>query len=235
MKLLSKSRIASEQAQQRKLQIDEGVKLATRIDALRRTDADIEAQHQKFIAGMKDQMESEIHGLDGEIKYRKREISELEIIKQELLKPLDAKWKEVVSKEEAVDALFSKIKSDSEFAEKNVIKASALQKKTKETYDIARIKEREITRIHVKAETTLAEAEKIKIDAEAKTEVQDILLKERIKYSDDNERRNDFDYVANNNFKSILDDREEELNNRERQINDKYETLLRTINRIKNG
>lgn len=99
MKLLKKSTVTSELNLQRKNQIDEGIVLAKKVDALRKTLSELEAQHQNFIISKEQELSTRFKELENSIKELKAEIRELEQRRSELLKPLDAEWAELKSKE----------------------------------------------------------------------------------------------------------------------------------------
>lgn len=232
MKLLQKSTVASEQARQKKSQIDEGVKLASRIDALRRTLADLEKQNETYILGMEEELKRRTEGLIETIKTLQKEVTELLLEKEEAQKPLDAKWAEVHEKEEKVNGVFLQTQENAFIIDREKDKYLILGKKMKESQARTRIRERELSRVYAQAEENLEESAQVLKDAENKRQNQDESDQKRSKELDEREMANNFDFIANKNQKSILDEREYELNERERQINDKYETLLRTTNRI---
>lgn len=233
MKLLQKSTVASEQAIQKKAQIDEGVKLATRIDALRRTLADLERQHETYILGMENELKRRTEGLIEGVKDKMRELLEIEARRIKLLEPLAEKWSEVNEKEKEVNSILAQAQENAIVIEREKEKYLILGKKMKESQARTRIRERELSRVYAQAEENLEESVKVLKDAENKVDGQLSLLRERSVKLDERERMNNFDFMANKNQKTLLDDRESELSDRERQINDKYETLLRTINRTK--
>lgn len=233
MKLLQKSTVASEQAIQKKAQIDEGVKLATRIDALRRTLADLERQHETYILGMENELKRRTEGLIEGVKDKMRELLEIEARRIKLLEPLAEKWSEVNEKEKEVNSILAQTQENAIVIDREKEKYLILGKKMKESQARTRIRERELSRVYAQAEENLEESVKVLKDAENKVDGQLSLLRERSVKLDERERMNNFDFMANKNQKTLLDDRESELSDRERQINDKYETLLRTINRTK--
>lgn len=85
-------------ASERKAQIDEGVALAKKIDALRQTLGNLERQHANFLAGM----ETELHGrtdkLFQTIGALQKEVAELEERRALALIPLDAQMEEIRAK-----------------------------------------------------------------------------------------------------------------------------------------
>ena len=67
MKLLPKSQVHAQVNEQRRQQIDEGMILAKKVDALRQTLAELEEQQRKFSEGTKRELERETQELHEEI------------------------------------------------------------------------------------------------------------------------------------------------------------------------
>lgn len=234
MKLLSKSTIASDQARQRKAQIDEGLGLASRVDALRRTLAELEKQHSTYIAGMKQELEEQTQWLVDSIRDKKKEISDLESQRAALLVPLDAKWAEVNEKSRNLDSLVATATKTNILLSRGKEKYDLLVKKSKDSFSRTRVKERELSKVYAKAEDALVEAEEMRNKSETELDNQRELTATKLVELYDQQRVNAFDSVANENQKRLLDEREIELDMRERAIDDKYATLERTLKR-KNG
>ncbi len=95
MKLLPKSVINTELANQKKKQIDEGLLIARKIDALRITLLSLEKQQKDFISGMKDEVNKELKSLIDKLASTKIEIQDLEDKRKLLLLPLTKEWNEV--------------------------------------------------------------------------------------------------------------------------------------------
>ena len=95
MKLLPKQKVQSLIENERANQINEGIMLAKKIDALREKLADLQQQHSLFVMGMEDNLKAKTENLFQEIERRETEIKLLEIKRQELLKPLDEAWQQV--------------------------------------------------------------------------------------------------------------------------------------------
>lgn len=103
MKLLQKSEIDAAKVADKKREIDEGTKLAKRIDSLREIAAQEETALAKFRSETLKNLNDEIvpkvaerDSLDGQIKTRKDELIELQ-------KPLDSKWEEIKNREKEID------------------------------------------------------------------------------------------------------------------------------------
>ncbi len=95
MKLLKKQSVNTQAAVQRKMQVDEGVKIAQKVDTLRQTLGNLQQQHDTFVNGMKAELERTTQGLSDGIENKKRELKELEVERQKLVAPLDREWQQI--------------------------------------------------------------------------------------------------------------------------------------------
>ena len=95
MKLLKKSVLKNELEAQKKLQVDEGVYIANKVDALKKSLVELEVQHRTFIENKQLEIDDQFKLLEREIKEKKVEIKSLEEKRVELLKPLDEEHKKL--------------------------------------------------------------------------------------------------------------------------------------------
>lgn len=102
MKLLKKSVLSQDLNNQRKMQIDEGVHIANKIDALRKSLNELEVQHQNFIQSKQIELDNQFKSLESEIKEKRLEIKTLEERRIELLKPLDEEHEKLNQREEGL-------------------------------------------------------------------------------------------------------------------------------------
>ena len=95
MRLMPKSKVSQANAVAKKKDIDEGVKLAKRIDGLRETLADEEQSLDKFRVAQIEGIKAETAPLEEYLGGLKKEIEELERTRAQLLIPLDEEWDKV--------------------------------------------------------------------------------------------------------------------------------------------
>lgn len=88
MRLLKKSEVSIAKAAEKKREIDEGLKLARRIDGLRETWAEEDAAFQKFRSETIAKIHDDITKEQEKLGPLKKEVKELEESKAEALKPL---------------------------------------------------------------------------------------------------------------------------------------------------
>lgn len=216
------------------MEVDEGAKLAKKVDELRRLSANEEARINKYrIANSKEALD-QIAQLVSEKEKLQSEITSLKEERRLLQIPLDDKWIEISEKEKKI----------SEINDDLVQKHFALEEREREIM----IREREIEEIRAKVDKTkkynqelnkkrLTEAENAAIlrqEAEdtlrvAREKSREILADLRLKEDELAVQQRD-----TKNQAALLEDDRTYLKNWERQLNDKYETLNRTQQRIKN-
>lgn len=232
MKLLKKSTIQKDLAEQKRQQIDEGLTIARKVDDLRLTLADLEAKHAAFIGGMKAEMEKQTGQLSKDIANKQQEVGYLEAERLELIKPLTAEWEEVVKK----CAEIEQIKSDL-----LVVSAETLQKEKKlenkirlESENLNRIKvrERELIRVYDGVAQNLQDTERIKQEVIGEKNRWDKYYD--IKNAEFAEREKGI-----TSYLFTLDKRKEQIEMEEKEIadekirlKDQRETLERTLARI---
>lgn len=227
-------KVANSQAQElKRQQIQEGTEMVEKIEALRKALNSLQDQHKHFIATSKEEFDREILELRGQKESLKSEVESLTAVREELKRPLDAEWK--VLKDNQI--IFEREK------EKFVVADEKLD-----------ARERELQNKEARLNITLERAEKAQIDAE-KMNAEAQVAKEKAEYAlkamQENKQNADkeiskkmeelkakedsveFEKKGVEHFRKLQDLKERELNDRERAINDKYQTLLRTQKRIK--
>lgn len=237
MKLLDKKTISNDLAKQKKLQIDEGIKLATKVDVLRETSVkeagNLERFRKETIAAVQVEIDVEIRKRD----TLKDEIKILEEKKRVAQIPLDAEWAKV--QEEQIKLLKDKQvwgeKSDIlKEREEEIIRAEQIVEGEKQRADDLN---RRASENFARSENTLKDAHENAADMRntaqavlSGAEYREIVVEKKEKNLEVREEE-----VAEVWQKVRL--KETDLANRERTLKDKYETLERTIKRlgIKNG
>lgn len=233
MKLLKKSIIQSDLAFQRKQQIDEGILIAQKVDALRQTLASLESQHKRFVEGTKRELEKEIQSLVLDIQNFKVEILSLKEKREKLLEPLTVEWKLVRDKalenQNISDALDSKMFKIVEKEQKVIAQGI----KAKEVLARINSRERELLKIYERAadnekdtEVALKEAESIRAKATKHFEDTNVNLLNRESVVAISEREIEIER------KQIESDKSELVKARI-QLADQRKTLERAFNRLK--
>ena len=230
MKLLFQKTIASDLQLQKKLQIDEGLALARRVDKLREALLSLEAQHRKFIEGTRQSLKDAVGNLETRKTSLEGEVRSLEEklkIKVPISAPLSTK---------------EKIKFANKLTDLTVVEVE-LENKSKALKDT----EKAILKLKTNAQDKLNDAnDNLARAKEAKEKAERVLAqnqneqnkqKEEFKVKDKEftKRKEELDGRANaiELFDRKIKEREKMINEKERAVNDKYETLIRTITRFK--
>lgn len=95
VRLLPKSEIDKRKSEEQRMAIQEGLKVAERVDTLREIAATEEVAFEKYRTETLRDIQTEIQSKYDEKDLLVLEVERLRIEKKDLLEPLDAKWKEV--------------------------------------------------------------------------------------------------------------------------------------------
>lgn len=234
MKLLDKKTIVDQRSLERKREIDEGVKLAKKVDQLRQTASEEEANLSKFRIESLKQLKTEVAILVDQRDSLSVEINTLRH-KVEKLKMLpDLEWDKITKEAEYLAGLKKKLE-EQEFVSMG------------KEIEIARREELlMIERGRIEDERARVKNELIKnketFEKNATTEIQ---LNNKLTQTNAYVREKENELLEKELKIAALErdlvikeetiaERSLYLNNREKFINDKYQTLLRTEKRIKN-
>lgn len=233
MRLLSRSQASAEVARSKKAQIDEGMKIANRVDALRATLADLESQHLKYISETRDEAKRMMTGLADGIKALKKEIVGLEAERNRLREPLDAEWQQLETKKEEVIQMVEKSRGMKDSISLEKVKQELLTKKTRESLERARVRERALKVALVEASEDRATANNILIQQQNEKKNQDQKFEAR--KQDLSQKEFHLKQISESLElqRERQDEKDLELVEREKAVNDKYQTLLRAIERNK--
>lgn len=235
MYLLKKSAIASELAQQKKQEIDQGLELARKVDALRIKLLDLERQEKEFIDGMRSRLKQSTGTLEAELAELNHQVEQAKLALAELKQPLDAEWSKV--KVELVNIEDSKLKVARGLArlDEKEAKLVLLEKEGKSKLSNIKIRERELENAYKRA---IQNEEDSRIALERSQNVQgQAEFQFRAKAQEFAEveavlriREREVEMKSNK-----LDQDKEELIIKEAQLKDREETLEREIKRQTNG
>lgn len=231
MKLLPKSEVAKAKSIDRQREIDEGIKLAKRVDGLRETAAQEEASLKLFRDKTLTKIHEEITEATKQRDELKEEISQLEEKREKALKPLDKKREEIVAaraelkseqreltkKEVHIDILLQEAERDRSLAKDDLQRA-----KTDHERSITLLSEADVK--NEEAKNNLRKAIKHVIDADDLVASRIAVVEKRGKEATDREK-------AIILRETELNTKEKLLNDRDTAINDKYHTLMRTMQR----
>lgn len=231
MKLLTKNDIQQKKSLERRLEIEEGAKLARKVDTLRETAASEEAKLSAFREQSIQAIHEELEPLQTQRDALRLEVDKLVQQRAELQKPLDAEWEklrfqqsELQARAEDLDALDARLEEKRlEVNEKLVAvdieqsKIESVKSELKNRSDATASKLKE-------AEQYLQAAKQKDLEAARHLDsvVKDLTSREAIVAT----RERDVEIKR----EQIIKDRRE-LQAHERQIKDKYQTLERAKSR----
>ena len=207
MRLMPKSKVSQANAVAKKKDIDEGVKLAKRIDGLRETLADEEQSLDKFRVAQIEGIKAETAPLEEYLGGLKKEIEELERTRAQLLIPLDEEWdkvnklkEELKQKEHEVGEVQKATKKDKDEAREELrtakdAKKQAVfcEKEAENKLNDATIELRNAKELKEQAVTTIREADIYKHEALAIVTEEQRKLKLREEALVINEEKNEED------------------------------------------
>lgn len=231
MKIPDRKQIASDFNLQRKLQVDEGVKIAKKVDVLRETLASLEEQHRKFIAGTRQDLINQTEGLERKKADLQGELVHLEERRKRLLEPLDEEWTKLLDKQTEVLARKFLIEEKENQLNERESQIAKIEKLTEQNRQQISEFKGETERANKEARQFRDEQKSIRDDIKRTKDNQD---KDFFKVNKELNKRDD-ELIIQRKYldlvKKNLDAREKELDDKDRAIKDKYATLQRTLNR----
>ncbi len=238
MQLLSKQVVNQKVAQQKKAQIDEGIAIARKVDALRKTLSDLEVQHRNFIDGIKRTADIETKDLMQRIADLKAELKDLQESRQKALVPLDEAWANVRRKEAEVNEVFLSTEADRQRITTAKTAATDKLNQAKDILGRVKIRERELIKVYTEADSNRESAETAKKEAELLLDTTNKSVEKRLKDIAIKEVAAKNYEEANENYRQILDARNLELNDKETLLEDRmraFEVEFNRFNQQKNG
>lgn len=232
MRLLPKSAVDKAKALDRQREVEEGAKLAKKVDALRELHSEEERGLTDFRSRTIKEIMGEINTLTTEKEALINDISAIKAERKLLLEPLDVKWQEV----NKAQVICNNWEQDLERREEKV---GELDKKLLNLLKVLDVEKGQIADERIRSKELVAssgrmyeEAKETLADARNKSQV--ILTEAEIKLSESNIR--DEQVTAKERDILMLREHtkswEKDLTNRERALKDKYDTLLRTEKRL---
>lgn len=233
MKLQDKRTVSAEVATQKKRQIDEGMNLAKKVDALRETKLNEEKRLEDFrresVARVQIQIDDKLKELDS----IQTSIRVAQINLSELRKPLDSEWQRVNVMANAVEEQKALLYQKHGEVDKGI--ALNTQKERELSQERQRIDEerRRATADLIQAEELKREGKKVFMEARTKAEgiVNSAIEREEavvVREKEVSLRENE-NLVEKKRLALIA----KQQKDKDREIADKYQTLQRTLGRMK--
>lgn len=231
MRLMAKSDIDKAKAAAQRQSIDEGLKLAKRVDALREVSAAEEASLERFRSETLKVIHAEITEVTEKRDTLKKEVADLEALKVELQKPLDEEWVRLYSYEQVVmlredDVKVKEMEVLGKLTEADNLRIEAQKHllESETAHHLSLIKLKEASTKEGEAFATFKEADKKLVEAERIRAKADSEFTAKEKELADREQRV---IMAEANLKT----RNKELTNAEKRLRDREAMLERNLKR----
>jgi len=233
IRLLPKSEIAKAQANAQKQTIDEGAKLARRIDSLRQTIADEERSLREF----REKTVATIHKEISVLTARRDTItSELRKAERELeiaREPLDSEWDELARTKKEAELTLSRAYEKLKEAEADKEDASKAKKDIRRELERARTKTEEADKKLADAESDSAESKELRDEAGR-------IHSEAVRFEVETKKKLSAEETRLREWTESLLTLEEKINGEKRwldaekiRLSDREKTLERAFNRLK--
>lgn len=233
MNLRPKSKVNIELANERKAQIDEGVRIAKKVDDLRRTLSDLELQHSTFVSGMEKELKNKTLPLIEKIESLKNEIRSLEEKRKELLKPITKELSELgVEKEKIKEEykLLDKVSQETD-QKKKFIEEKAV--KVKDMYSKAKIREIELSKAYLEIDNNRRETAEILIKTKDYKDEQYGLIAEEWKKVEIKANENTITLLSISNEREQIEIEKKFISEEKIRLADQRKTLERAMSRLK--
>lgn len=233
MKLLTKEQIQQQKSFERKQEIDEGVKLATRVDKLRELSAQEHTNLMRFRDESIKRIQIEIDRYIAQKTQLKREVDDLEEKRRIALIPLDEEWNKLNKAKAEVDKAFLDLDVLSGSLAKQAREIT--QERIKVEHDKTRIADskRSVSRNLKKSSRNLEESEAILAKAEYQAQKMEEKSVEKFKTLLMKEEELKYREVDLNNRDAFLKRKDEVINKKNAEVEHRYQTLLATEKRLK--
>lgn len=232
MKLLDRKFVTVNVAEQKRQQIEEGLMIARKIDGLRVQLSELEKTRSLFIENTEEELKKKTAPLYTKLKKIEKQIQDAQVIRNELREPLDQEW-ELLNQHEAD---YEKKQIDLEELSET-LKNREINIGLKEAEIEANARKQQLLLEEAKTNVTESrqdrdEAKKIVIIAQEKESVINKTIFQKMSNIDLKERENEFHQNNNGKIAEQLKIKELALMVKEKEIADRYATLLRTEERV---
>lgn len=232
MQLLDKKTITQQKNLERKLEIDEGIKLANKVDKLRQTAAEEETKLYKFRDESIKQVKKEIQDLVDRKESLKTEVEVLDATRAALMEPLDESWKIYDAKKLELENIEIVLLEKRELLDSDTVEYQKSLADLKLEESRIAVKKEEINSLLTEAVTTRSTAkEELRSTREQSSKILENseIREKEVMTRELNVASKERDII--NKEEQLKKDRRE-LDLREKSINDKYNQLLKTQARI---
>jgi len=222
-------------ANERKLEIDNGLSLARQIDSLRNTFLEEKKVHELWLKTSREEILKEIADLNTELESKTHEVANLEKTRIELIKPLNLEWSNVNAEKEKLVEAQHELSLDHERLNADIL---TLENEKKE---VALIR-KQTKQNEINTEKALKEADELRVstqkeyrDASIFRENQESYYERKVKSAEEREKEYEVALKTIEIREQGVKDKEAELLERETLLKDRTAMLQREILRKQNG
>lgn len=233
MRLLPKSEMAQRKNDARKQEIDEGIRIAKRVDAVRETLLNEEQSLEKFRRETVALIHQQIIDERKVLKSLQAKVKNLTVKREQLLIPLDKEWAEIQqvkeqieSEQKEIEKSWLAISKQEKTYNKLIQEATDSLVKTLQYEEYSRTNLKEVSDMNIIARQDAEESQKIK---ERTYALHDAMVKE-LKQRDSQLASRERDCILK---ESKLLEKESALENGWKLLEDRKAMFERTINRLK--
>lgn len=178
MRLQPKSEVLEKQASEQKQRIEEGLRLAKRVDRLRETQAQEDASLEKFRREKVAAINAEIAETRGILTPLQVEVANLKAERERLMKPLTLEWEAVALARQEAETLTAS-------ADSRVKEAEKAESKARTTLNYAETLMKAVDQARFDAASSLSDAENHRIEAQRKHDLAAQVLDETNRMQED--------------------------------------------------
>lgn len=234
MKLLDKRTVNNLQNEQKRLEINEAIKLAGKVDRLRQVAATEQANLKKFKEEGVKVLKEELTHLKSQYNAIKQEVNALEEQRKFLMLPLNKEWAELRSEKDEFHIQVARLKELEVYLHRKEVD---LDQKSREIdkyqAELQTLEEHHKSLLEdaIQKKKEAKQFYELKVKEVQKLDKEVIANRKLIKKEQEDLT---FIKIDLDNREKVLNKREKVLNFKERQIKDQYETLQRTLTRLQN-
>lgn len=231
MKLMKKAEVNTQAQELKRQQISEGTELVQRIDALRKAHTELTEQQKQFVEKAKEELIRETTELYGQRELLKADVVSLTAIRAELQRPLDEEWKKLKDAQRIFEKKSTEVSDKDEELDAKERALEVKEARIDITIERAEKAQIEAEKREKESETMLIESENILKNSKNRREEIDAQIADRMSEAGIKENEIEFNRQGVEQLIKLNNMREKDLDERERKIDDKYKTLLRTEKR----
>lgn len=212
--------------------IDEGMKIAQRVDTLRQELTNLTEQRKNFIEGTKEALQREITPLNVTLEGMRTELKDGREELVRLRQPLDVEWENLRLGQGTLVTSLEEIGLKKIELSNRELLISQKEKENQESFKRIQTLKSEVEDLHSQADKNKVQSELILKASQNKVQATDEEITERLGELKKKENIVEFNRKGNDQITKNQAKKEQELITFEQQLNDKYKTLLQATEEV---